>query len=144
MRLSLQTDYALRILMFLAASDRRVSVEEIARAFDVSGNHLVKVAHRLTQLKLLDAKRGRGGGIALARPPSSINVGIVVRKMENLSNFVQCLDEVQNRCRISRVCGLQGALSLAVEDFLKRLDRYQIADLMSQKERSRSKVMSCA
>lgn len=133
MRLSLHTDYALRVLMFLAAEERQASVDEIARAYGISHNHLVKVARRLGELGLIDARRGRGGGISLAQAPDAINVGRVVRQMESLSGFVECFDAVENGCPVAGVCGLQGALALALGDFLKRLDSYVLSDLVPNK-----------
>ena len=130
MRLSLHTDYALRVLMFLATEQRQASVEEIAVAYGISRNHLVKVARRLAELELVEAKRGRGGGISLARPADSINVGQVVRDFETLSAFVECFDRAQNTCPVAGVCGLQGALGQAVADFLARLDQYQLSMLI--------------
>lgn len=133
MRLSLHTDYALRVLMFLAAEERLASVDEIARAYGISHNHLVKVARRLGELGLVEAKRGRGGGISLAQDPGHINVGAVVRAMESLGGFVECFDAIENGCPVAGVCGLQGALGLALGDFLKRLDTYVLADLIPRK-----------
>lgn len=133
MRLSLHTDYALRVLMFLAAEERQASVDEIARAYGISHNHLVKVARRLGELGLIDARRGRGGGISLAQAPDAINVGRVVRQMESLGGFVECFDAVENGCPVAGVCGLQGALALALGDFLKRLDGYVLSDLVPNK-----------
>lgn len=133
MRLSLHTDYALRVLMFLAAEERQASVDEIARAYGISHNHLVKVARRLGELGLVEAKRGRGGGISLAQAPDAINVGGVVRAMESLGGFVECFDAIENGCPVAGVCGLQGALGLALGDFLKRLDTYVLADLVPRK-----------
>ncbi|MEP7315821.1 MAG: Rrf2 family transcriptional regulator [Sphingomicrobium sp.] len=133
MRLSLHTDYALRVLMYLAAEERKASVDEIARAYGISHNHLVKVARRLVALGLIDARRGRGGGISLAQTPGAINIGRVVRQMENLGGFVECFDAVENGCPVAGVCGLQGALALALGDFLKRLDCYVLSDLVPNK-----------
>lgn len=133
MRLSLHTDYALRVLMFLAAEERQASVDEIARAYGVSHNHLVKVARRLADLGLIDARRGRGGGITLAQAPDTINVGKVVRQLESLGGFVECFDAAENGCPVAGVCGLQGALALALGDFLKRLDSYVLSDLVPNK-----------
>ena len=130
-RLSLHTDYALRVLMYLAARDRRASVGEIARAYGISHHHLVKVAQRLIELELVTARRGRGGGIALARSPDSVNVGVVVRELESLSGFVECFDPARNTCPVIGVCGLQRALGEAVEAFLGHLDGFRLSDLVS-------------
>ncbi len=140
MRLSLHTDYALRVLMFLAVEERQASVDEIARAYGISHNHLVKVARRLGELGLVEARRGRGGGISLAQDPASINVGALVREMESLGGFVECFDAGENGCPVAGVCGLQGALSRALGDFLKRLDNYVLADLVPRKDAFRRRL----
>lgn len=130
MRLSLQTDYALRVLMFLAQSDAITSVDQIAVAYGISRNHLMKVAARLADLGYVEAKRGRGGGLLLARDARAINVGTVVRELENTATFVECFEASSNQCPVSGACGLQGALSRALQDFMKRLDEYTLADLL--------------
>ena len=135
MRLNLQTDFALRMLMFLAAEKRQASVEEIADAYGISRNHLTKVARQLADMELVVARRGRGGGIELAQPPETIAVGRVVRHMESLAGFVECFDPRTNGCPVAGVCGLQGVLRLALEDFLARLDGYTIADLLPRPDR---------
>lgn len=140
MRLSLHTDYALRVLMYLTAKDRQASVDEIAVAYGISRNHLVKVARALADLNLISTRRGRGGGITLAKDAEDINVGYVVRELETLSAFVECFDPDANSCPIAGTCGLQGALAGAVEDFLARLDRYRLSDLISKPTDFRQKL----
>lgn len=135
MRLSLQTDFALRTLMYLAAKREPASVDEIADAYGVSRHHLMKVARRLQELGHIRARRGRGGGVTLARPPSEINVGDVVRKMETLCGFVDCFAPDGGTCPIAGMCGLQGALRLALDDFLKRLDGYCLQDILPRAPR---------
>jgi Rrf2 family transcriptional regulator, nitric oxide-sensitive transcriptional repressor len=129
MRLTLQSDYAMRTLMLLASNGGVVAVDEIAIAYGISRHHLMKVAGRLAELGYVTARRGRGGGLTLARPAKEINVGAVIRDIESLDSFVECFDKATNQCVVAGVCGLQSALSLAVEDFLKRLDTYTLADL---------------
>ena len=130
MRLNLHTDYALRVLMYLAVKQQQTSVDEIAKAYGISRNHLMKVGQRLTELGYVEARRGRGGGLSLARSPESINVGALVRLVESTGTFVECFDPKANQCRVTGVCGLQGALSLALGDFMARLDTYTLADLV--------------
>lgn len=130
MRLSLHTDYALRLLMFLAVKQQQASIDEIAKAYGISRNHLMKVGQRLTELGYVKARRGRGGGLTLAHSPESINVGELVRLVESTGAFVECFDPKTNQCRVTEVCGLQAALSLALGDFMARLDQYTLADLV--------------
>ncbi|WP_341711793.1 Rrf2 family transcriptional regulator [Erythrobacter sp.] len=135
MRLNLQTDFALRVLMFLAARKQRASVEEIADAYGISRNHLTKVAGQLAEMGLVTTRRGRGGGIELAREPETISVGAVVREMESLAGFVECFERDSNTCPVAGACGLQGALRLALDDFLLRLDGYTVADMIPRPDR---------
>ena len=128
MHLSLQTDYGLRVLMLLASTDRQMSVDEIARSYGISRNHLAKVAQRLQSSGYVETSRGRGGGLRLAFSSPGVNDGAI--RLENLEAFVECMSPQRNMCPAIGVCGLQNALGLALGDFLKRLDSYTIADLV--------------
>ena len=132
MQLSLHTDYALRVLMALAASDEQLSVEWIARHYGISRNHLAKVAQGLQGEGLVLTYRGRGGGMRLARPAGEINVGDVVRRFESLDGFVACMSGGPG-CAINGVCGLKPALAGALRAFLDHLDGYSLADLVSER-----------
>jgi len=132
MRLTYQADYALRLLMFLALRrDERSSIREAAERYGVSENHLMKVTQRLAALGFIDAQRGRGGGIKLARMPASISLGAVVRAMEPDFALVECMGE-DNTCPISSACSLRGILDEARGAFLDVLDRYTLADVMER------------
>ena len=141
MHLNLQTDYALRILMLLAATGRQMSVDEIARSYGISRNHLAKVAYRLQSLGYVSSIRGRSGGLKLADRPEDVNVGTVVRNLESLDNFVECMSGPKVSCPAAGPCGLQGALHAALQDFLKRLDTYTLADLLPDRDWFAAKVM---
>ena len=132
MRLTLQTDFALRVLLYLAGRpDELSTVKEIASAYKVSHNHLVKVAHRLVQLGYVEGVRGHSGGIRLGREPSAILVGDVVRRMEPDFDLVECFDRTANSCAITGECSLRGPLHEAQRAFFSALDRYTLADLIS-------------
>lgn len=135
MRLNLHTDYALRLLMFLAQRGDQAAVDEIAAAFGISRHHLMKVAQQLAALGYVETRRGRGGGLTLARAPEQINIGAVVRALEPTGTFVECFDRRTNACKIAGACGLQGALNLALGDFLARLDQYTLVELIPNRER---------
>lgn len=139
MQLSLHTDYALRVLMTLAATDRHLSVDDIAQRFRISRNHLAKVVQRLQAEGLIETFRGRGGGMRLARPADTITVGEVVRRFENLDAFVSCFAAGAG-CAINGMCGLKPLLSEAIEDFLTRLDQRRISELIPDTEGFRDRL----
>lgn len=134
MRLSVQTDYALRTLMFLGARDGHHSIAKIAETYGISKNHLMKVAQRLVAEGFIISVRGRSGGLKLAQPAGDLNVGSIVRTMEETGNFVECFDPATNTCIITPVCGLRHALRGALEAFLRHLDAFTISDLVGDVE----------
>jgi Rrf2 family nitric oxide-sensitive transcriptional repressor len=129
MQLSLHSDYALRVLMALAAGDRQLSVDEIARRYGISRNHLAKVAHRQQIERYVTTYRGRGGGMRLARPANENIVGEVVRRFENLESFVGCFASGSG-CAVNGLCALKPALGGAVDAFLAHLDGFRLTDLI--------------
>ena len=129
MRLTLFTDYAMRVLLYLGARpDRVCSIGEMARAYGISQNHLMKVANELARSGYVESVRGRSGGLRLAVPPSDINVGSVIRHTEEGFNLVDC-----DSCLIAPACGLTGILKEALGAFLGVLDRYTLADLLDRR-----------
>jgi Rrf2 family nitric oxide-sensitive transcriptional repressor len=133
MQLTQFTDYSLRVLIYTAARrERRCTVAEVARVFDVSQHHLVKVVHELQQLGYLETYRGRGGGFRLARDPERIGLGNVVRHTEETLAVVECFDGARDGCPLTKACGLKAALHEALTAFLTTLDRYSLADLVAE------------
>jgi Rrf2 family nitric oxide-sensitive transcriptional repressor len=132
MRLTLHTDFALRLLMLLALEpDKLHTIEEVARRYRISRNHLMKVVQTLAQQGFVDSQRGRGGGLRLARPAKQINLGAVVRSTEDSLSLVECFEAGQNNCVIAPACGLRGPLGEALAAFFAVLDRYTLADLVA-------------
>lgn len=138
MRLTLHTDYALRVLLYLAAHEaQRCSIGEIAQGYGISRNHLMKVVHVLGRGGFIKTVRGRGGGFQLARAPTEINVGMVVRYTETDLQLADC-----GTCAIKRACGLTGVLGEAMAGFLAVLDRYSLADIA--RDRSALRLLMAA
>lgn len=135
MRLSVHTDYALRTLMYLAAHDGQHSIAEIARQYGISKNHLMKVAQRLVAEGFVNSIRGRSGGLVLNQPAAAINVGHVVRTLEEYGGFVECFDGAGSNCIVTPVCGLRHVLAGGIEAFLRHLDGFTVADLIGDKAR---------
>lgn len=132
MRLTLHTDYALRLLMLLAVQPERLhTIEEAARRYNISRNHLMKVAQTLTQAGFIISLRGRKGGLRLARPDTEISLGAVVRATEDNFALAECFSLETNTCAIASVCGLRGPFEQAMRAFLGVLDSYNLADLIA-------------
>jgi Rrf2 family transcriptional regulator, nitric oxide-sensitive transcriptional repressor len=131
MKLTMYTDYALRVLIYLAVhEDRLVTIAEMASTYDISKNHLMKIVHQLGQHGFIETARGRSGGLRLGQAPTQLVLGEVVRRMEPHFNLVECFDPITNRCPILPACGLSHALVEARDAFLAVLDRYTLADLI--------------
>lgn len=133
MRLTMHTDYALRLLMHLAlAPERLVTIAEVAEAYAISRNHLVKVAHELGKQGFVETTRGRGGGLRLACSPGEIAIGDVVRAMEEDFRIVECFERKSNTCCIAPACGLKHLLNDALNAWLAVLDKATLADLVTR------------
>ena len=135
MRMTHHTDYALRMLIALAAGEEETTtVADIASRYRISRNHLLKVALQLKRLGLIETTRGRSGGISLDRDPAQINIGALVRTMEGNFALVECLKTDGGQCAIEPVCRLKGVVREALEAYLKVFDRYTLADLVKNKD----------
>ena len=135
MRLTVYTDYTLRVMMFLAVSYPRgevVTIVEIARAYGISRSHLMKIVNELSQNGLVNAVRGRSGGLRLARPPGEISVGQLVRLAEKDFAVVPCHEEgTGSQCAILPACNLKRAMRRAVDAFLVELDQVSLAETIA-------------
>jgi len=130
MRLTFYSDYSLRLLMYAALEpDRLITIQDVARAYGISKNHLTKVAFDLGRAGFVETVRGRGGGLRLARKPEEIGLGDVLRVTERQSALVECFKPETNACVISGPCRLKGVLNRALKAWFAVLDEYTLADL---------------
>lgn len=131
MRLTVYTDFSLRVLMYLALNpERRPTIAEIASSYGISKNHLMKVAYQLGLGGYVETVRGKNGGLRLARDPTEIGLGEVVRRTEPDMALVPCFHPVDAPCVIAPACRLRLALHDARVAFLEVLDGYTLADLV--------------
>lgn len=129
MQLSKFSDYALRVLMHLAASPNRLmSTRQIAEIHDAKYNHLTKVTGWLVAEGYATSSRGRGGGLQLAKAPSEINLGKLIRSLEADRPLVECHSAQGGNCPLTASCGLSIVLEDAQEVFFQALEKYSIED----------------
>ncbi|APA84960.1 Rrf2 family transcriptional regulator [Paraburkholderia sprentiae WSM5005] len=130
MRLTDYTDYALRVLVYLAVrGDGLSTIQDISQAYGISKNHLMKVVQQLGELGWVETVRGRNGGLRLGAQSLTLTVGDVVRVTESDFALVGCLPDRQGQqrpCVITSQCRLRGALQAANLAFLTELDHYTI------------------
>ena len=136
MRLTIMTDYALRLLMYVAQQPERLcTIAEVAAAYGISEAHLMKITHHLGQQGWLETVRGKGGGMRLAAAPADINVGEVVRSIEPDFYLVDCLTS-DAACSLTGRCKLTAIMSGALQKLMQHLDNYTLADLLPTGARS--------
>jgi Rrf2 family nitric oxide-sensitive transcriptional repressor len=131
MRLLRSTDLALRVLMRLAVTaDATPTTRQVAADMDVPYTHAAKVVAELQHLGLVDARRGRGGGLALTGKGRTASVGAVVRVFEGDGDVVEC--EGATPCPLRSGCRLRGALRQAQEAFYASLDPITIEEIVAE------------
>jgi Rrf2 family transcriptional regulator, nitric oxide-sensitive transcriptional repressor len=131
MRLTNYSDYSLRVLIYLANVPNKnlVNIKDIAESYDISKNHLMKIIYNLGKMGYIETIRGRNGGIRLAKLPSEINIGELLRKTEEDFYIVECFEH-NNTCVITPVCSLKHIFNKALDQFLHVLDQYTIEDVV--------------
>lgn len=134
MHLTTFSDYSMRVLIYLALQHGQLAtIAEIAQAYGISENHLMKVVHHLAQRGYVETVRGKGGGLRLVRDPESVNVGELVRDTEGNASLLECLD-AESTCCIQPACRLIGILREAQAALFAVLDKYTLADVLHKKE----------
>ncbi|MFG2947709.1 RrF2 family transcriptional regulator [Streptomyces adustus] len=130
MRLLRSTDLALRVLMRLAVvGGSTPTTREVAEDMGVPYTHTAKIVAELQHMGLLDARRGRGGGLSLTEKGRTVSVGAVVRSFEGEGDVVEC--EGATPCPLNTACRLRGALRRAQEAFYATLDPVTMQDIVA-------------
>lgn len=134
MRLTVYTDYALRVLIYVAVHpEPKPTIGQIAASYDISRNHLMKVVYQLGVAGYIETSRGKNGGLRLARAPEDISLGELVRRTEPDFALVPCFDVDNALCAITPSCRLRGVLFQARAAFLQVLDSHTLADLVENR-----------
>ena len=130
MKLTRYTDYAIRVMIYLGSHEGEIrSIKEVADAYEISQNHLMKVVQDLAKAGFVESIRGRNGGIRLGRPATSINLGHLLRHTEGLDDILEC-----SSCSIRGGCGMPSILREATAAFVGVFDRYSVADIIARKD----------
>lgn len=135
MQITRYTDYAMRLMMYLAIHDpKRVTIAEVAKCYGISRNHLMKVAQLLSNEGYITGVRGKHGGLHLACSAQQLNVGKLVRLTEQHTTLVDCFTG-GGGCLLTPACHLKNIFANALEHFFTTLDQYTLADLVTPNNR---------
>jgi Rrf2 family transcriptional regulator, nitric oxide-sensitive transcriptional repressor len=135
MRLTVYTDYTLRVMIYLTLKYKGgevATIDDMAQAYGISRNHLMKIVNELGQNGFIETTRGRAGGARLARAPDRISLGEVVRMAEKDFAVVQCQDVAfEAGCAVFQACNLKRGLRRAVDAFMAELDKMTFQEAVS-------------
>lgn len=129
MRLTTQTDYALRTLMYLASRPGRATATQVAGLFGISAHHVAKVVNQLARLGYVRSIRGSGGGIELARRPAEIRLGEVIEAFEGKMHLLECVS-TEDVCVIQSFCKLKDVLATAEQVQQEYLNSVTLQDVI--------------
>jgi|TARA_B100000745_G_scaffold296058_1_gene240927 Rrf2 family nitric oxide-sensitive transcriptional repressor len=131
------TDYSLRVLIYLAVNPaEKVTIGAIAERYNISKNHLMKVAQTLHNKGYILATRGKYGGLQLHRSADDINIGYLMRELESDCHLVECFGQ-DNQCVITPGCQLKQMLAEALDSFFATLDKYTLQDLVAPEQKNK-------
>jgi len=132
MHLTNFSDYSIRVMIYLGLQKSKLAtISDIAKAYEISENHLTKVVHQLAQRGYIETVRGKGGGLRLVRKPDTVNIGEMIRHSEGNTALLPCMDN-EKTCCIRPNCKLMGILREAQLALFDVLDKYTLADLLQQ------------
>ncbi len=141
MNITRYTDYSIRVLIYLALKGEEMStIGEIADRYQISKNHLMKIVQQLNSKGYVVATRGKNGGLRLKNKPSDINIGGLVRDIEQDLNLVDCFADGSN-CVITPGCQLKNIFAEALLAFFAKLDEYYLSDLVQESRKPELKQL---
>lgn len=137
MQLNKFTDYALRILMYVAQPREAIyTISELAENLQVSENHVMKIVHFMAKQEWIITTRGKGGGIRFNPETAQLSWGTIVRLLQGNQAVVECH---KPPCILRAHCGLKGILDQALDAFYVHLDQYLLSDVLSKTLLSQAK-----
>ena len=142
MQLSIRADHAIRLLIYCALKgDAFVTVGEVARSCNASEHHMAKIANILVHIGVLQAIRGRNGGIRLAKSPEEINLGGIIRHIEKPTTLTECLApsaDKKGECPLMPLCSFRELICDAREAFFSVLDGKNLSQLITRPKEMRA------
>jgi len=131
LRFTKRADYGLMAIHYIAMNDGfgAVSAKRIAEEFAIPPELMAKILQRLAKQRLVVSTNGPKGGYVLARRPTEITVGQVIRALEGPINIVSCLED--SECPQMDKCNLRRPVHKIQAAITQVLDTMSLAELTS-------------
>ena len=131
MQLKNSTDYAIRIVCYLAAQERMVSTSELSRKLNVSANYVPKIAKKLKNAKIVTACEGINGGYMLAKQPENISLMEIISCVEETMAINRCLEEDRFCSRnLEDTCKIHKILLSLQNTYNNKLESVKVSDVI--------------
>ena len=131
MQLKNSTDYAIRIVCYLAAQERMVSTSELSRKLNVSANYVPKIAKKLKDAKIVNACEGINGGYMLAKQPENISLMDIISCVEETMAINRCLEEDRFCSRnLEDTCKIHKILLSLQNTYNNKLESVKVSDVI--------------
>lgn len=131
MTLSKFSDYAFRLLIYLANNtDRLCTVEELASNLDISENHLKKIVQRLAKTDYITSLKGRNGGLKLGMNPEEIFLDKILLITEEGLDSSECFSSARHSCNYSCNCKFKKILNNSVNMFINEFSKSTLKDIL--------------
>lgn len=134
MKITYKGDYALKAILVLSQryGGDVLTITEIAQRIDAPVKFLEQVLLELKRGGFVASRRGKVGGYLLARPPSRITVGEVVRHIEGPLEPIACIREDYTDCKDCNTCAFRRLWQNVARSTEALVDGATFSDMVTQ------------
>jgi Rrf2 family protein len=138
MRITYKGDYALKTILDLAAhyGESPVTIHELSKRADIPAKFLEQILLDLKRGGFVESRRGKVGGYLLAKTPSNIKLGEVIRFIDGSIEPIACVDKKYKGCTDINKCLFRGIWEEIAEATSKIVDNITFGDLLKKIKKS--------
>ena len=136
MKFSTKSQYGLRAMVYLAKvfdDNQPHSLRKISEKENISFDYLEKIVSKLEKENLVKSKKGVKGGYLLAKAPSKIKIGKIIRALEGKTSLVKCIGQKgEYICPMEKKCLTKSFWKKIQNSLNSALDSMTLADLIKK------------
>ena len=131
MQLTSTTDYAIRIVCYLAAQRQMISTSELSQELSVPASYIPKITKKLKQAGIIKACEGIKGGYQIAKQPENISLRDVISCTESTMAISRCLEKEEGCSKNYIACCKVHQILLDLQNiYNNRLESVKISDII--------------